>query len=281
MDQNQRAPEPESSGPLTSTASATSTACTTATRSSVKTPPASASPSTRPLTPKSPDFKWVDQGLVLESTAADRFNAIDPNFVRGCRKATAGSPSAASGMASRCAVSMTPPACSARADTRLYSLARRSHSLRDPQPHKIRIRRPVRPSTVPDRVHRRPQRDHHRPPARLRGHRGPLPRPPRTASSISSPRGISAAAAPAAPITPSLAAPEIHHRPLPRSESGKSLLDGGGTPSARPPTPDGSDPAAKVRPHGPSRQHRTSASQRSTPPDAIHRAKDLDAALPP
>jgi arabinan endo-1,5-alpha-L-arabinosidase len=29
----------------------------------------------------SPDYKWVDKGLVLESKAADDFNAIDPNYV--------------------------------------------------------------------------------------------------------------------------------------------------------------------------------------------------------
>lgn len=29
----------------------------------------------------SPDYKWVDRGLVLRSTAADDYNAIDPNFV--------------------------------------------------------------------------------------------------------------------------------------------------------------------------------------------------------
>ncbi|MGA7159310.1 MAG: arabinan endo-1,5-alpha-L-arabinosidase [Acidobacteriaceae bacterium] len=34
------------------------------------------------LDPTSPDYNWVDKGLVLESTAADNFNAIDPNFVR-------------------------------------------------------------------------------------------------------------------------------------------------------------------------------------------------------
>ena len=32
---------------------------------------------------KSPDYKWVDKGLVLRSTAADDYNAIDPNFVVG------------------------------------------------------------------------------------------------------------------------------------------------------------------------------------------------------
>ncbi len=32
------------------------------------------------LDPKSPDFHWEDQGLVLESHAQDDFNAIDPNL---------------------------------------------------------------------------------------------------------------------------------------------------------------------------------------------------------
>jgi arabinan endo-1,5-alpha-L-arabinosidase len=30
----------------------------------------------------SPDFGWVDKGLVLESRTTDNFNAIDPNFIR-------------------------------------------------------------------------------------------------------------------------------------------------------------------------------------------------------
>lgn len=34
------------------------------------------------LDPHSPDYKWVDKGLVLESKATDNFNAIDPNFVQ-------------------------------------------------------------------------------------------------------------------------------------------------------------------------------------------------------
>jgi arabinan endo-1,5-alpha-L-arabinosidase len=33
------------------------------------------------LDPKSPDYKWEDQGLVLRSTERDDFNAIDPNFI--------------------------------------------------------------------------------------------------------------------------------------------------------------------------------------------------------
>lgn len=33
------------------------------------------------LNPKSPDFQWVDRGLVLRSRSEDDFNAIDPNIV--------------------------------------------------------------------------------------------------------------------------------------------------------------------------------------------------------
>jgi arabinan endo-1,5-alpha-L-arabinosidase len=33
------------------------------------------------LNPESPEYRWVDEGLVLESRAEDDFNAIDPNLV--------------------------------------------------------------------------------------------------------------------------------------------------------------------------------------------------------
>lgn len=33
------------------------------------------------LDPKSPNYRWKDEGLVLRSTATDDFNAIDPNIV--------------------------------------------------------------------------------------------------------------------------------------------------------------------------------------------------------
>jgi arabinan endo-1,5-alpha-L-arabinosidase len=33
------------------------------------------------LDPKSPDYAWVDQGIVLRSRPGDRWNAIDPNLV--------------------------------------------------------------------------------------------------------------------------------------------------------------------------------------------------------
>ena len=36
----------------------------------------------RSLDRSSPQYKWVDKGLVLESKTTDDFNAIDPNFVR-------------------------------------------------------------------------------------------------------------------------------------------------------------------------------------------------------
>jgi arabinan endo-1,5-alpha-L-arabinosidase len=36
---------------------------------------------TKTLDPKSPDYGWHDEGLVLESIAADDFNAIDPNYI--------------------------------------------------------------------------------------------------------------------------------------------------------------------------------------------------------
>jgi arabinan endo-1,5-alpha-L-arabinosidase len=35
----------------------------------------------RALESKSPDYKWVDCGLVLESKAEDDFNSIDPNYI--------------------------------------------------------------------------------------------------------------------------------------------------------------------------------------------------------
>lgn len=36
----------------------------------------------RTLDQHSPDYKWIDHGLVLRSTANNDFNAIDPNFIR-------------------------------------------------------------------------------------------------------------------------------------------------------------------------------------------------------
>ena len=37
------------------------------------------------LDPDSPDYRWVDKGLVLESKQADDFNCIDPNYVEDAK----------------------------------------------------------------------------------------------------------------------------------------------------------------------------------------------------
>lgn len=37
------------------------------------------------LDPESPEYRWVDKGLVLESKAEDHFNAIDPNYVEDAK----------------------------------------------------------------------------------------------------------------------------------------------------------------------------------------------------
>ncbi len=76
------------------------------------------------LDPRSPDYKWVDKGLVLESKATDNFNAIDPNFVQDA--AGHGWLSFGSfwdGIKMRRLDDTT--GLLSTADTRLYSLARR------------------------------------------------------------------------------------------------------------------------------------------------------------
>jgi hypothetical protein len=45
------------------------------------------------LDAKSPQYKWVDQGLVLDSKASDDFNAIDPNYVEDAHGRNAASES--------------------------------------------------------------------------------------------------------------------------------------------------------------------------------------------
>ncbi len=37
------------------------------------------------LNPKSPDYRWTDKGLVLQSVATDDFNAIDPNYIQDAK----------------------------------------------------------------------------------------------------------------------------------------------------------------------------------------------------
>src|SRR5271155_2472996 len=46
-----------------------------------KTPSGIALATNHTLDPASPDFQWIDKGLVFESKAGDNYNAIDPNLV--------------------------------------------------------------------------------------------------------------------------------------------------------------------------------------------------------
>ncbi len=76
------------------------------------------------LDPKSPDYKWVDQGLVLESKATDDFNAIDPNYVEDAQHhAWLDFGSFWSGIKMRALDAATGKP--SRKDTKLYSLASR------------------------------------------------------------------------------------------------------------------------------------------------------------
>ena len=76
------------------------------------------------LDPASADYKWVDKGLVLESTAADDFNAIDPNFVEdGKGGAWLAFGSFWDGIKMR---RLDDSGMVSPKDTRLYSLARRA-----------------------------------------------------------------------------------------------------------------------------------------------------------
>ena len=81
----------------------------------------------RTLDPHSPDYKWVDKGLVLESKATDRFNAIDPNFVQDAAgHGWLAFGSFWDGIKMRRLDDTT--GLLSTSDTRLHSLARRSHS---------------------------------------------------------------------------------------------------------------------------------------------------------
>jgi len=79
------------------------------------------------LNPQSPNYKWVDKGLVLESQATDHFNAIDPNFVQDAEgHGWLAFGSFWDGIKLRRLDDTTGLASTT--DTRIYSLARRSHA---------------------------------------------------------------------------------------------------------------------------------------------------------
>ncbi len=76
------------------------------------------------LDPASPDCKWVDKGLVLESKAEDNFNAIDPNFIEDEKgNAWLSFGSFWDGIKMR---RLGADGKLSTSDTRLYSLARRA-----------------------------------------------------------------------------------------------------------------------------------------------------------
>ncbi len=76
------------------------------------------------LDPSSPNYKWIDQGLVFESKSGDDFNAIDPNYVEDANhRAWLVFGSFWSGIKMRALDPATGKLSSS--DTRLYSLAAR------------------------------------------------------------------------------------------------------------------------------------------------------------
>lgn len=86
------------------------------------------------LDPKSPDYQWVDKGLVLESKAADDFNAIDPNYIEDAHgNAWLAFGSFWGGIKMRALDAKT--GLLASADTRVYSLSSRSRPA-SPEPSK-------------------------------------------------------------------------------------------------------------------------------------------------
>jgi arabinan endo-1,5-alpha-L-arabinosidase len=86
------------------------------------------------LDPASPKYRWKDEGLVLQSTAADDYNAIDPNIVLdGAGRPWLSFGSFWSGIKMR----RIDPASGklSAADSKIYSLAAR-HRPEDPEPPK-------------------------------------------------------------------------------------------------------------------------------------------------
>ncbi len=97
------------------------------------------------LDPKSPEYRWVDKGLVLESKQSDDFNAIDPNYVEDAQHhAWLSFGSFWGGIKMR----ELDPATGmlSAADTKLYSLAARVKPA-NPPPQKFD---PAHPTLPPD-----------------------------------------------------------------------------------------------------------------------------------
>jgi len=86
------------------------------------------------LDPGSPQFRWIDRGLVLRSVASDDFNAIDPNLViDGQGRAWLAFGSFWSGIKMR-RIDPKTGTLSAE-DTKLYSLASRQPPIEPDKPH--------------------------------------------------------------------------------------------------------------------------------------------------
>lgn len=86
------------------------------------------------LDPKSPNYHWIDKGLVLESKAEDDFNAIDPSYVEDAQHHAWLSFGSFWGGIKMRALDAATGELSAY-DTKLYSLAARSRPA-NPEPAK-------------------------------------------------------------------------------------------------------------------------------------------------
>ena len=94
---------------------------------------------------KSPNYQWVDKGLVLESKASDDFNAIDPNYVEDAKHhAWLSFGSFWGGIKMRALDAST--GMLSKTDTKLYSLASRVKP-EHPAPQKFD---PEHPTLPPD-----------------------------------------------------------------------------------------------------------------------------------
>jgi arabinan endo-1,5-alpha-L-arabinosidase len=92
---------------------------------------------------KSPDYKWVDHGLVLESKAEDDFNAIDPNYIEDAHHhAWLSFGSFWGGIKMRALDAVTEML--SKSDSKLYSLATRLRP-EHPAPQKFDPKHPTLP----------------------------------------------------------------------------------------------------------------------------------------